>query len=1018
MKKLRHFFPKPISVHPLSIKIKLTHLARILVAVAIISLLAFPAIQYFNPDSTIVEAAVGTIRPDGDITTTFANCTGAACSSGYYAVLNDTSPNLSTYVSTGTNGATGDEIEFTMTSNASPTDAVTKVEVKFLADTVTCNPINSAQYCDEINARVFINGNYQSAQTFVISDTTTLYTATFNGTWVGDSDIQVELVRNARGVGAPTAHDDDIRVYQIYAEITYEPSYSLTQSTHRFFANTDSTDVGNPLAAQNASATLSSSGQEFRLRQSLHVTDGDLSSQNTNFQLQYVDPGTGTCQAPSGGTPATYTNVGMGANTWKAPHWEKRSTFQAVEFDGKMWLIGGYSGYSAIGSFSDVWYSTDGHHWTLATDNPGWSGREQHAVVAHEDKLWVIGGWGTSALSDVWSSPDGVNWTQETANADFGNLYRAAAVSFNNKLWVLGGVDGSSYLKEVWSSSDGVNWTQEANPTWSARAFHEAIVFDGKIWVMGGSSNNGSTLYRDVWSTTNGSTWTQVTNSANWTARETFTLAVLDNKMWVMGGWDGARKSDVWSSTNGSTWTQVDAAADWVGRSYHEAVGYDGKLWVMGGHDGSSSRNDVWSSANGSTWTATVSEITRRQGPMATLHDGEMWVAGGLLAGGTNIYYNDVYRSSDGINWTKTTSNAGWTGRVGGVMLSFDDKLWVMSGWSGSTRLNDVWSSTDGVTWTQETNSASWPARNYPVALTYDNKMWLMGGLGGAGSTLYNDVWSSTDGANWTLEDSSADWSARHQAMGVVHNDKMYVISGGGGGVAFQDVWSSTDGSSWTQETSSPAWEGRLSAGATVHDGKIWLYGGRIATVDQAHYNDLWSSTDGVTWVKENDSALWSARYMVSMLSHDDRIWLIGGNGFNLGTVADIRYLEDTLITWNDNPSPDHGDPLTGNANDPIHSGHTLVDQAYIENNPFTNQATIPSGQDGLWDFSLKDNGAPEGTTYCFRVTLDNGNPLNTYDYYPSITTFAPQTLPPIENVLRGGKGLIEGLKLPFFTNK
>ena len=40
---------------------------------------------------------------------------------------------------------------------------------------------------------------------------------------------------------------------------------------------------------------------------------------------------------------------------------------------------------------------------------------------------------------------------------------------------------------EVWSSRDGVNWVLESsNPGWSARAFHTAVVFDGKIWLMAG----------------------------------------------------------------------------------------------------------------------------------------------------------------------------------------------------------------------------------------------------------------------------------------------------------------------------------------------------------------------------------------------------------------------------------------------------------------------------------------------------------------------------------------------------
>ncbi len=59
------------------------------------------------------------------------------------------------------------------------------------------------------------------------------------------------------------------------------------------------------------------------------------------------------------------------------------------------------------------------------------------------------------------------------------------------------------------------------------------------------------------------------TASADWTGRWAHTSVVFDNKIWVMGGVnvDGNfRKNDVWASSNGSSWTQVDASADWTER--------------------------------------------------------------------------------------------------------------------------------------------------------------------------------------------------------------------------------------------------------------------------------------------------------------------------------------------------------------------------------------------------------------------------------------------------------------------
>jgi len=107
---------------------------------------------------------------------------------------------------------------------------------------------------------------------------------------------------------------------------------------------------------------------------------------------------------------------------------------------------------------------------------------------------------------------------------------------------------------------------------------------------------------------------------------------------------------------------------------------------------------------------------------------------------------------------------------------------------------------------------------------------------------------------------------------------------------------------------------------------------------------------------------------------------------FNGESYTDIT--TSTVIAYNDNPTPADGAALTANSNDPTHGTDTIVNQTYEELNNFTNsQAAIPSGQDGKWDFSLKDNGASANTAYCFRVVKSDGSLLDTYTVIPQITT-------------------------------
>ena len=89
-------------------------------------------------------------------------------------------------------------------------------------------------------------------------------------------------------------------------------------------------------------------------------------------------------------------------------------------------------------------------------------------------------------------------------------------------------------------------------------------------------------IKNDVWYSIDGNNWVQATDDAVWSARDTHTSLVYDNKMWVLGGYDGSNdKNDVWYSSNGINWMQATASAAWH-RSSHTSLVYDNKMWVLG----------------------------------------------------------------------------------------------------------------------------------------------------------------------------------------------------------------------------------------------------------------------------------------------------------------------------------------------------------------------------------------------------------------------------------------------------
>jgi hypothetical protein len=111
-------------------------------------------------------------------------------------------------------------------------------------------------------------------------------------------------------------------------------------------------------------------------------------------------------------------------------------------------------------------------------------------------------------LSDIWNSTDGVDWTQVTANAGCVARDEYTAVVFDNKVWVKGGVVVAGglppiiiHFASVYYSSECVNWNlATANAEWSGRAGHTSVVFDNKMWVIGGADS--SDYRNDVWYST------------------------------------------------------------------------------------------------------------------------------------------------------------------------------------------------------------------------------------------------------------------------------------------------------------------------------------------------------------------------------------------------------------------------------------------------------------------------------------------------------------------------------------
>ena len=315
--------------------------------------------------------------------------------------------------------------------------------------------------------------------------------------------------------------------------------------------------------------------------------------------------------------------------------------------------------------------------------------------------------------------------------------------------------------------------------------------------------------------------WLSVTAHATFPARDGAGALVYDGKMWLIGGWNPWDKTtnpirsdcnnEVWNSSDGKTWALIkrnthlddnfDPASDWEARHTAGYVVHQGKMWIVGGDPLLGHyQYDVWNSSDGRTWHWVNRDKPVPWGPRVlhhtfVLHD-KIWIIGGQtlpqFAPAEEVFYHDVWNSADGVTWNRVEMTRPFSpcrGMIGGQAI-FKGRVWLLGGGTYRTPAqaayhynNDVWSSADGVVWEQHTPHAPWRGRVYHDAAVFDNRLWIMEGQSAQGNT--RDVWYSADGTSWhELPDTP--WPERHAASVFVYKGALWMMAGCHMG---RDVW-------------------------------------------------------------------------------------------------------------------------------------------------------------------------------------------------------------------------------------
>lgn len=533
---------------------------------------------------------------------------------------------------------------------------------------------------------------------------------------------------------------------------------------------------------------------------------------------------------------------------------------QLVAFDDKLWCIGGKTGTNLADVTASVKVSTDGVTWTDYTDLPG--KREGHRVALIDNKLWVVGGRDETGAyqKSVYYIGEGADagtpWTAQ-ALTDIGFSPRAdfSLVMFGDRLWVSGGIGSGGIVSDLWSFDGTGSWYLETPDAFGGRTGHKMAVVGSTLYLVGG--NTGTSTLNDVWTTTDGTSWTKVSSASPYSKRQAFELLCKDNRLWVVGGGTvigsdlSKLQSDLWTSVDGVAWNQVTLESSISGRSAHESVVFQGQIWTIGGKDETGDPlGDIWSSVDGIQWDIRKFEapFAPRYGHDVIVHANKLWVIGGRSSSGR---LNDVWSSEDGISWQQHDIPSGGTRfseRSDHQIASFDNKLWVIGGDTGSGLKDDIWNSTDGTTWTRVVDAAPFSARSGHEVLVFKNTLWVIGG------SSANDVWKSTNGVDWTETATNifTGTETRNGFSAAYLGTNMYITCGDIGSNTYNTkVFASTDGAIWNSITDvlveQPDFDGRKSATLVVFEDRLHLMCG---STGNRFLHDVWRSEDGRSWLK------------------------------------------------------------------------------------------------------------------------------------------------------------------------
>lgn len=393
-------------------------------------------------------------------------------------------------------------------------------------------------------------------------------------------------------------------------------------------------------------------------------------------------------------------------------------------------IVYGNDMYIASSSIGNIYKSSDGQTWELATT----ISKGINSIIY--TTLFV----GVANNGKIFTSTDGTTWTEQTSGVsnnllsitynEYDNYYLAVGANIGIKstdgiTWETVSGMTYNYLSIAWKegvfiailsagvmrSTNGTIWDLMTMPDINSFRDYKFIGIAFGQFVLAG---NGGTIFKSD----NGQTWT---SSLPITTKNYLSGIAYGNGKFVVVGGGGA----VLYSTDGKEWTEI--YLNYTNKDFVTVAYGNGKFVAVG-------NNTLAWSEDGITWSNTYSGLTVTGSPKICFGN-NIFVVGSSVG---------VYTSTDGTSWTQTdTKNISY--------VFFAKDYFFIGQYTGASQPIKIYRTSDGTSLVEVLSVNTSLGTSYYAGMTYGNGKYVLSLQKG----LIRGQWVSSDGQNWVRYQSS-----------------------------------------------------------------------------------------------------------------------------------------------------------------------------------------------------------------------------------------------------------------------